>query len=326
VAVQFESAQFIPKMGWLTGRLALQRRLRDLVKRDGLDIVEAHDWCGLSAGIRPHCPLVIRCHGSALFFGSVLSEPVRPSVRLAETMAFRTATAIGSVSRFAATETARLFHVARPIIVLPNGVDCSQFTPAAPGEVDPRTILYTGTIVRKKGVLDLCRAFNRVVDAMPTARLVVIGRDTADKATGTSSTWALCLAELSPAARANVEYIGPQPYDTMQTFMRRAAVCAFPSHAEALPLAWLEAMACAKPIVAYDIGWAPEVVEPERTGLLAPHGNVEALAAAIVRILRDPSTGAAFGARARETAEARFAAPVAAERSIDWYRQVIAAQ
>jgi starch synthase len=324
VTVRFSQRSSVPKTAWLVSRFEVQRELRRLVDSEGMNLVEAHDWCGPSAGIRPGCPMVVRCNGSAVYFGHLLSETVRPSVRLAERLALARADAVGAVSRFTADVTSRLFGLRQPVTVLSNGVELSQFEPATSTDVEPRTMLYVGTIVRKKGVIDLCRAFSRVVAEMPDARLVVVGRDGPDKVSGTASTWRLCEAELSPAAKARVELTGPQPYDNVRDIVRRAAVCVFPSRAEAMPLAWLEAMACAKPIVAYDIGWAPEVVEACRTGLLAEAGDVETLARCAIDLLRDPGKAAAFGRAGRAAVEARFSSDVAATRSAEWYQQVLA--
>lgn len=323
VAVRFWSRRFLPKTGWLVSRLSLQRELRRLVDHEGLDIVEAHDWSGLSAGIRPGCPIVVRCHGSAVYFAHLLSETVRPSVQCAERLALACADAIAAVSRFAAAETARLFGVRQSIAVLYNGVDLTQFEAVSPAGVEDRTLVYVGTIVRKKGVLDLCRAFSRVVSEIPDASLIVVGRDAPDKATASASTWALCERELSAAAARRVTYLGPQAYERIQQFVQRAAVCVFPSHAEALPVAWLEAMACARPVVAYDIGWAPEIVQEGRTGLLAPHGDVEALGHCVLRLLRDPVLGSALGAAGRSAVEEQFSSQVTATRTADWYRRVL---
>src|SRR5207237_365542 len=162
---------------------------------------------------------------------------------------------------FTARQTARLFRLHKPIGVIPNCVNTSQFSPASPDEVEPATIVYVGTLARKKGVLDLCRAFSILVESLFDARLRLVGRDAADKSTGVSSMWELCKRNLSPIALARTEYTGPRPHEEVQEHVRRATACVFPSYAEALPLSWLEAMACAKPIIAYDIGWAPEIVE-----------------------------------------------------------------
>src|SRR5438128_2672006 len=115
VKVRFLKRAFLPTTGGVVARLALQQELRRLVLEDGLQILEAPDWCGLSAGLRPACPLVIRCHGTAVYFGDLLNEPVRPTVRWAERLAFSGANDVAAVSRFTADVTARLFGVNRPI-------------------------------------------------------------------------------------------------------------------------------------------------------------------------------------------------------------------
>jgi glycosyltransferase involved in cell wall biosynthesis len=288
-----------------------------------LEIVEAPDWLGLSAGIRPGCPVVVRCNGSAVYFAHILRETVRPSVRWAERLALAAADSVAAVSRFTAELTAKLFSLKTSIRVIPNGVDLNRFAPAREGETERSTVLYVGTLVRKKGVLDLCQAFSRIVERAPDAGLRMLGRDAADRHTGAPSTWALCQDTLSRRARERVEYLGPRPYGELPSQIRRAAVCVFPSYAEALPLSWLEAMACAKPIVAYGIGWASEVVENGETGFLAPAGDVDSLAERTTRILEDVSLGLQLGRAARCRVEQKFSAAQVAAASLEWYRSVI---
>jgi glycosyltransferase involved in cell wall biosynthesis len=96
-------------------------------------------------------------------------------------------------------------------------------------------------------------------------------------------------------------------------------VCVFPSYAEAQPLAWIEAMACAKPLVGYDLGWARELVRPGVDGILVPPGDVRALAAAVLSLLADPERAAALGASARARVETELDAAVVARRALAWY-------
>jgi glycosyltransferase involved in cell wall biosynthesis len=310
-------------MGWLLNRWHIQRELNHLVHAEGMDIVEGHDWCGLSAGLRPDCPVVIRCNGTATYFAHLLQEKVRPSVRWAECLALRDADSVVAVSRFTAGITRRLFRLVNPVGVLHNSIDISQFDPADEDEIEEDTILYLGTLVRKKGVLDLSRIFSRVIEERPQARLWLVGRDTPDKHTGSVSTWDLCRELLSPAARKRVEYFGLQPYDKVHDYVRKAAVCVFPSYAEAFPLAWLEAMACAKPVIAYDVGWAPEVIESGSSGMLSPVGNLECFAQMINKTLSDREQRRRLGLAARQRVESLFASDVAAQRSVRWYQKVL---
>lgn len=323
VKVRFLKRAFLPRTGWLVGRLALQRELRRLVLEEGLQLLEAPDWCGLSAGLRSDCPVVLRCHGTAVYFGDLLNEAVRPSVRWAERLAFAGANDVAAVSRFTADRTARLFGLNRPITIIPNAIDPEKFAVSRPAEIEPHTILYLGTLVRKKGVLDLCQAFSLVVEQFPGARLQFVGRDSADRRTGAPSVWALCQEMLSPHAQERTEYIGEVPYCEVSKYVKRSGLCVFPSYAEALPLSWLEVMACGKPVVAYDIGWAQEVVEHGSTGLLVKRGDIEGLVEAMLQFLRDPALGRSFGERGRSLVEARFSVRTMADASIDWYERVL---
>jgi glycosyltransferase involved in cell wall biosynthesis len=313
----------LPKTGWFANRRLVQRALASLVASHGVQIVEAHDWCGVSAGVSVGCPVVVRCNGSATYFAHLLDERVRPSVFGAEWLALRAAADVVAVSRFTATTTRRLFCRRAPMATIPNGIDLSLFPPGAADAMEPELVLYLGTLQRKKGVIDVCRIFSRIVERRPDARLRLVGRDSVDARTGVPSTWALCQRALSSAARARTEYLGEQPYDAVHRHVAESAVCLFPSFAEALPLSWLEAMATARAIVAYDIGWASEVVEPGTSGLLAPRGDVEAAADACVALLEDPARAGRMGLEARRRVEALFSDEIVARRSAAWYDEVL---
>jgi glycosyltransferase involved in cell wall biosynthesis len=105
--------------------------------------------------------------------------------------------------------------------------------------------------------------------------------------------------------------------------IRKASMCVFPSYAEAMPLSWLEAMCCGKPVVAYDIGWAPEVVVHNHSGLLVPAGQVDRLADAIIQLLCNLSLAEDLGMNARKRVEEKFSIQRVAAESLDWYRNVI---
>jgi glycosyltransferase involved in cell wall biosynthesis len=201
--------------------------------------------------------------------------------------------------------------------------DAARFRPGRAGEVEPGTVLYFGSLVRKKGVLDLGPVFSEVVRRVPEARLRLVGRDAPDRQTGSDSTWELLSRSLSPAARARTEYVGARPYLEVHEHVRRAAVCVFPSYAEALPLSWLEAMACGRPVAAYDVGWAPELVRSGEDGLLVPLGKTRALAEAVAAVLSDPALGRSLGEAARARVEADFSAESVARRTAEWYARLV---
>ena len=321
--VRFLGATRVPGMGWLLNRRLLDLEIRRLVRSEGADLVEAHDWVGPSAGIRPHCPVLIRCHGSATYFADMLGERARPKVRFAEGLALAQADDVVAVSRFAADQTRRVFGLRREIGVIPNGIDVSRFTASGPTEADPESLLYFGSLVRKKGVLDLARIFPAVLSVAPGARLVLVGRDVADSRSGSPSTWALLKEALPADARGRVSYLGSCPHDEIYRHVRRAGVCLFPSYAEALPVSWIEAMACAKPVVAYDVGWASEMIESGVSGVLVPPGDTRAAGVAVGGLLLDRARAEAMGRAARGVAESRFTSEIVAAQSVERYRALL---
>jgi glycosyltransferase involved in cell wall biosynthesis len=88
-----------------------------------------------------------------------------------------------------------------------------------------------------------------------------------------------------------------------------------PSAFEGLPLAVLEGMAAALPVVVTDVIGCNETVVPEESGLIVPPGDPAALADALVRVLQDRPLAARLGTRARRRAEREFTAPVMARRT-----------
>jgi glycosyltransferase involved in cell wall biosynthesis len=73
-----------------------------------------------------------------------------------------------------------------------------------------------------------------------------------------------------------------------------------PSHAEGFGLAAAEAQACGVPVIAAAASSLPEIVLHETTGLLVPPGDVDALAAALLRLLDEPESARRLGAAGRE--------------------------
>src|SRR5437762_12711967 len=121
---------------------------------EGVEIIEAPDWCGLSAGMKLDCPHVVRCHGSDTFFGHLLGYRPRFPVRIAESMAIRDAKGLSAVTQFVAKITSDLFRPREPVEVIPNGIDLCRFT-ANITDLRPiqGRILFVGTLGRKKGIL-----------------------------------------------------------------------------------------------------------------------------------------------------------------------------
>jgi glycosyltransferase involved in cell wall biosynthesis len=85
-----------------------------------------------------------------------------------------------------------------------------------------------------------------------------------------------------------------------------ADVVLLTSRNEGTPVALIEAQACARPVVASDVGGVRAVVRDQETGILVPYGDVAAVAASLEALLGDPARAAAFGDAGREHVRERF--------------------
>ena len=144
----------------------------------------------------------------------------------------------------------------------------NKFQNDTPNQFTQKTLLYIGTIIRKKGVLELADIFNKIHEKEPGSKLILIGSDAPDNQTGASSTYGLFEEKLSKKAKPNVNYLGKVPYEDVQEYIKNANVCVFPSFAETLGMVTIESMALQKPVVNTSIGWGKELIDDGENGFL----------------------------------------------------------
>ncbi|OIP50568.1 MAG: glycosyltransferase family 1 protein [Flavobacteriaceae bacterium CG_4_8_14_3_um_filter_34_10] len=321
---------------WLT-RKKLERIINALYANQEIDLVEAPDWTGITSFIKPKkCPIVIRLNGSDTYFCHLDRRSVKWVNKFHEKRALQNANGHISVSRFTANLTNQLFGLNKNFTIIPNAVDLRLFSRGSiekaslggtkqPFEknLNPNRIFYFGTLIRKKGLLELPFIFNKVIEQHPTVQLMLVGRDAPDIISGNASTWAMMQELFSPEALANVTYLGGVPYEEIIKHIEQATLCVFPTFAEALPVSWLEAMALQKPIVASNIGWANEMIEDGVEGYLVNPTDHITYANKIVTLLEDPELQKQFGVAARKKVEQKFSMEIVAQQSLVFYEKRI---
>ena len=308
-------------------RLLTQKKLQNLINKlvseNKIEILEAPDWTGITSNINPKCPVVIRLNGSDTYFCHLDNRPVKVLNKFHENRALEAADALLSVSQFTADLTKELFSLDRDFTVIPNSIDTDKFSFDDTIEIKENTILYFGTLIRKKGLLELPLIFNEVYKKNNKAKLILIGRDGSDIISGSSSTWLLMQSLFDSAALDHVKYIGSVPYTEIKQHICSATVCVFPTFAEALPVSWIEAMAMQKAIVASDIGWAKEVIDNNSNGFLVHPKNHKEYADKVIELLEGKELRNRFGIEARKKVSERFSIEVVAKQSVDFYQKVI---
>lgn len=278
----------------------LRRNLFRLHRAQPFDLIECPDYQGWMAGGVPRgTPLLVRINGANFFFDTELKRSPNPLEHRNEYACLRRATHLAASSKFAARRHLEIARMeGRPCEVIPNCVDASFFCPDAAVAPEPGLILYVNSLNPKKGIEELIDAANELLPRQPQARLVIIGGDNMRAMQGQYQEQ--LRERVAPAVRDRVEFAGRLPREQVRDWMRKAAVCVFPSHMETFGIAPAEAMAVARPVIYSKFGPGPELVEDGVNGLLCDPHDVPALASLIEKVLADPALGARLGAAGRE--------------------------
>jgi glycosyltransferase involved in cell wall biosynthesis len=176
---------------------------------------------------------------------------------------------------------------------IPFGVDTHRFTPMKnPIKKDGHEILFVGYLYHLKGTEYLIKAMRQIVQENKNTKLRIVG-DGPDKHRLMRLTQALHIAD-------NVIFEGEVSHTDMPRYYQQCDVFCFPTLGEPFGKVIIEAMACAKPVVASQIGGPREIIEHEKNGILIPPAQPQLLAHEILALLRDEKRRQRIGNNARE--------------------------
>lgn len=311
---------------WYFYRKHLQNYINKIISAKKIDIIEAPDWTGITAFMAFKVPLVIRFHGSDAYFCKLDKRKQKFKNFVFEKLALRKAKAFIAPTTFAGEETQKIFGLDKSKIkTIHYGLELEKFCNKAPDVFNRFTILYIGTIIRKKGVLELAQVFNKIIETNPDARLILIGGDSHDIKTDNTSTYNLVQNVFSKRAKEQVEYLGKIPYAKVQEYIRKAHVCTFPSFAETLGMVTIESMALKKPVVNTSIGWAQELIDHQVNGFLIHPTDINAYANCILNLFSDDKLCIEIGKAARNRVKTLFDIEKNADINIQYFKSIIGA-
>ena len=242
--------------------------------------------------------------------------------------AFGRANALVGVSRFSAETFVSAGYPPERVHAVLNAIEPSRWDPALDPAIGRASldvpegapfILSVARLFRSKGQHELIQALARVKRELPEVRLAIVGADYPD---GNGETrWLLDRARELGVAE-NVILTGQR--SDIAHLMAACDVFSLPSFLEPFGLVFAEAMAMKRPVVALSNGGTPEVVEHEKCGLLSPTGDIDALAANLLRLLRDPALRLRYGAHGRKRVEGHFTPQRMAADVTDLYARLLA--
>lgn len=301
-------------------------RLQAIIRSHGVDLLHARSrapaWSAYAATRRARIPFVTTFHG---LYGSegILKRRYNGIMTRGDRVI--------AVSRFVADHVRRVYRAdTSRIRVIPRGVDLEVFDPAAvaPDRVvalrrawdvpdDRRILLLPGRLTEWKGQMALLAAAARlaredvcIVLAGPASQRGDFRRRLVAKADA---------LDLSAGLR-----ITGDVHDMPAAYAAADVVVSASTSPEAFGRVMAEALAMRRPVVAFDHGAAPEVVEHGRTGWLVPPGDIPALARAITDALDlDPFRRRAMGEAGRSRISAHFGKDAMAARTLGVYEELL---
>ena len=239
------------------------------------------------------------------FYGHSTSGPLEKVKFRLNKRAFDHAEALVTWCQWAKDSLVRDYHVLpEKVTVIPPGVDLAQWshhtghdrTRAAEGRL-PRLLFVGGDFERKGGDI-LLQCFKREL------------HDECELSIVTQS-------PVAPARNLKIYHNVTPNSDTLLRLYAEADIFVFPTLADCAPLAIPEAMAASLPLITTRVGAIPEMVRDGEQGFVIEPGDVDALTAAIRRLIASPELRARMGDRGRATVEDEYDAQRNAHRLLN---------
>ena len=309
--------------GLILNNIAISKKINAYIKEYEIKFIEVPDWCGLAALLNFKCPVVIKLNGSDAYFCELEGRKQKLKNYVLEFLNIHRGNVYISVSKFTADLSKRIFHTGnKQFYILPNALYLDNFpVPVSPKTNDIPVVLYFGSIVRKKGCLEIPYIFNELQKIMPNTKLLLVGNDGKDITTGNLSTWEMMKPQFSNLE--SVKYLGAKPYQEIRQIIEQADVCIFPSYAEAMPMSWLEAMALKKPTVTSNIGWATEIAVNGLQAFQVYPQNHRNYAERIAELIVNPEFGKKMGDEARKVVEDKFNIHIVAQKHLEIFQTLL---
>ena len=302
---------------------ALASKLVDVVRFEQLDVLHVHYAIPhasaafmakqILASYGIHIPVVTTLHGTDI---TLVGKD--PTYKPVVTFSINQSDGVTTVSDDLRKDTYNHFDITKDIKVIPNFIDFSRFSLQAKDHFkkaiapnNERILIHTSNFRKVKRTSDVIRIFEKVQAVIPS-KLLMVG-DGPERAYDEQLCRSLNIGE-------NVRFLGKQ--DAVEEILSVSDLFLMPSESESFGLAALEAMACKVPAITTNAGGLPELNVDGFCGYMSNVGDVVAMAANAISILKDDETLRQFKENAFTRAQ-DFDLKKILPFYVDFYREVI---
>eukprot|EP01012_Entosiphon_sulcatum_P041714 TRINITY_DN55599_c0_g1_i1.p1 TRINITY_DN55599_c0_g1~~TRINITY_DN55599_c0_g1_i1.p1 ORF type:complete len:381 (+),score=39.02 TRINITY_DN55599_c0_g1_i1:774-1916(+) len=302
---------------------ALASKVVDVVRFEKLDVLHVHYAIPhasaafmakqILASYGIHIPVVTTLHGTDI---TLVGKD--PTYKPVVTFSINQSDGVTTVSDDLKEDTYRHFEITKEIKVIPNFIDFNRFSLQAKDHFkkaiapnNERILIHTSNFRKVKRTEDVIRVFEKVQAVIPS-KLLMVG-DGPERVYNEQLCRSLNICE-------NVRFLGKQ--DAVEEILSVSDLFLMPSESESFGLAALEAMACKVPIITTNAGGLPELNVDGFCGYMSNVGDVEAMAAHAIEILKDDETLNRFKENAFTRAQ-DFDLKKILPEYINYYKEVI---
>lgn len=298
------------------------RAFREL--RTPFDVIEYPDWGaeGWLLGLTRSIPLVAHLHTPLPLIQRYNRLPRNRDVAAAsflERMSVRRAHLITSASHLLVTALNEIGWLkGRTVEIIPYGIDWNRWRDLPDVTASGPTVLYLGRLEPRKAPEILAASIRILRTEMPDARAMFVGRCDGYVGDTPCGEWMRRLVADDTSGCAHLDQV---PRDELRAVFASVRVMALPSHFDNYPMAVLEAMAAARPVVVTATTGVAEFVERTGAGRTVPPGDHVALAESLRPFLSDPEYAHQVGELAQAAVRENLDPDkIAAERVIVYER------
>lgn len=285
---------------------SLVRPVTALHRKQPIGVIHAHAAlpCGQAAALlarRLKIPYIVTVHGLDVFNNCSRTGVPAEWRRRASAGVYQGASAVVCVSRKVQQILYEQMTGVRSVVIY-NGTDTGLFSPPLPSlrSISSRTdigasreLLVVGNLIPGKGQELVIRSMHRLASNFPQLQCQIIGE-------GPDHALLKALAN-SLGIRQRVHFQGRQNRAAVADAMRRCDLFVLPSRSEGLGCVYLEAMSCAKAVIACRGQGIDEIIAHRENGWLISPDNLDELSQALSTLLASPEHSARLGDAARQT-------------------------
>lgn len=304
----------------MNGKIAYKKFLNFievLIEKEKIDVIEIPDWNSFSFVLgylvtwpKFKVPLILKSHGSYTYFNLELNLPLNPIYHKIDIELFNRADALTAVSNYTAINNQIYFSLKRESKVLLNSIEISKH--ANTFQREEQTVIFVGSLLKKKGIFQLVKAWNLVYKKHPQAKLFIFGK-------GKINSFKKLL---NKEANLSVEFKNHVSRFEILNQFSKATLAVFPSYSETFGLMCIEAMSMGCPVIYTKRSCGSEIITDNENGLLIDPDNIIEIEEAISKLLNDKLLRENFSANGFTTVKNKFNVVNSAKEHVDYYKLV----